>query len=120
MMKTVTHEGNVYEIGKLYLFSDESSFWHSDELKYVDNNDSYKFKGIACAWRYCKPFAEGEIGTITPAPIELIDGDAYMFDYKQTSRAGVYSLDSQRFYFVRGHILASYCTNIRPMAIVEK
>jgi hypothetical protein len=56
------------------------------------------------------------------APIELIDGNAYMFDWSDRpmkDSIGVYSLDSQRFYFVSGHVLASYCTNIRPMTVAE-
>jgi hypothetical protein len=53
-------------------------------------------------------------------PIELIDEAAYMFDYEGVSCTGVYEAVTERFYFTRGrHILASHCTNIRPMTVTE-
>ena len=49
-----------------------------------------------------------------PVPIELIDKKAYQFDYNEKKgMEGIYSADSERFYFVCGHVLSSYCKNIK-------
>ena len=115
--KTVTHEGNIYEIGKHYLFSDWGICWQADKLRYVENNGDWEFKGISCSWRYCKPFAEGEIGTITLAPVKLVDGDAYMFDYKGRTQYGIYSDKEMSFVTSDGWTVVNYCTNIRRMLV---
>ena len=126
--ETATHEGNVYEIGKPYLFSDGGNYWHLLKLKRVVVGGPLPFEvwltaSKSTVFSLIKEVpASGYLGTITPAPIELIDGNAYMFDWSDRSMKdsiGVYSLDSQRFYFVSGHVLASYCANIRPMTVAE-
>jgi hypothetical protein len=119
--KTVTHKGNVYEIGKYYLFSDDgislilgklTKVKKADWPFHTDNNDIFMYAHEVSTLK--------DTGTITPAPIELIDGNAYMFDYEGVSCTGVYDAISGRFYFTIGrHILASRCTNIRPMTVAE-
>jgi hypothetical protein len=118
---TVTHEGNVYEIGKYYLFRMHSVTWTLGILEKINNSDTCYFCTPFKEWLYIKEIPASEhLGTITPAPIELIDGNAYMFDYEGVSCTGVYEAVTERFYFTRGrHILASYCTNIRPMTVTE-
>jgi hypothetical protein len=54
-----------------------------------------------------------------PAPIALIDGNAYMFDYKCASYIGIYASPPHRFIKVDGFTLSSYCTNIRLMTVAE-
>jgi hypothetical protein len=127
---TVTHEGNVYEIGKRYAFTDSLPLGDDFTVSrlnfiYAPNSDpSYVFDSEGLPYRYAVSLSEVNLdaGTITPAPIDLIDGNAYMFDWSDRpmkGSIGVYSLDSQRFYFVNGHVLASYCTNIRLMTVAE-
>ena len=60
-----------------------------------------------------------------PAPVALVDGVAYMFDCgAQRNVEGIYhaasDAASERFYFTRGrHVLASQCTNIRPLTLAK-
>ena len=118
--ETVTHEGNVYQIGQCYLFSDDGVHWHSDNLERIAEDDDFEFKCTSCNWKNCKSFTSAEIGTITPAPIELIDGNAYMFDFGVTgNRIGVYSNSSGKFIYPAGYTSAVNCTNIRPMTVSE-
>ena len=55
-----------------------------------------------------------------PAPKELVDGAAYMFDYKHASYIGIYASPPHRFIQVDGWTLSSYCTNIRLMTVESK
>ena len=62
--------------------------------------------------------ASKNLGTITPAPIELVNGNAYMFDYGCIgNRVGVYHKEADRFYFATAHVPVSACTNIRLMTV---
>jgi hypothetical protein len=56
-----------------------------------------------------------------PAPIELIDGNAYMFDYHKNRKPviGVYSKSNETFLTVSDDHFAFNCTNIRPMTVTE-
>jgi hypothetical protein len=56
-----------------------------------------------------------------PAPIELIDGNAYMFDYHKNRKPviGVYSKSNETFLTVSDDHFAFNCTNIRPMTVAE-
>jgi hypothetical protein len=56
-----------------------------------------------------------------PAPIDLIDGNAYMFDYHKNRKPviGVYSKSNETFLTVSDDHFAFNCTNIRPMTVAE-
>jgi hypothetical protein len=62
-----------------------------------------------------------DAGTITPAPRELINGNAYMFDYHKNRKPviGVYSKSNETFLTVSDDHFAFNCTNIRPMTVAE-
>jgi hypothetical protein len=119
-IKTVMHDGQVYQLRNHYLFSDTGVSWEVDELISIDNDVEYKFEGAYASWKYCIEIPSDEIGTITPAPIELIDGNAYIFDYKHASYIGIYTSPPHRFILVDGFTLSSYCTNIRLMIVESK
>ena len=72
--------------------------------------------GIACCWNNAS-----WVHPITPAPIKLIDGNAYMFDYGGMENVrGIYDAESERFYFTKGrHVSVSNCMLIRPMTVAE-
>jgi len=53
---------------------------------------------------------------LTP-PIELIDGEFYCFDYSNKSYRGIYSKKEDRFIFADGHVMASYCKNIKLLEV---
>jgi hypothetical protein len=119
---TVTHDGKVYQIGKQYSFSDDGSNWTISSLKSISYASDFPFRSDF-SWRLIKEFESSDVGTITPAPIELIDGAAYMFDYgnfKIRDGIGIYEQSSSRFIQLDGFTLSSYCTNIRLMTVESK
>ena len=122
-IKTVTHEGSVYEIGKDYLFSMNQLHWTYASLTDIDGGYDKVFCTSEKEWLYIKEVPASEnIGTITPAPIELIDRNAYMFDYHENRKAaiGVYSKIANNFITVGNNYFADKCTNIRLMTVAEK
>ena len=63
------------------------------------------------------------IGTITPAPTELIDGGAYMFNSHNTKlldAIGLYEENNNRFYFNGSYADLAYCSFIRLMSVESK
>ena len=125
-IKTEECQGHVYEIGQSYLFSDGGDYWHCLRLKRIVKGYPTRFETWVTPTKFTVfdfidelPASEN-IGTITPAPIELVDGAAYMFDYKHESYIGIYTSPPHRFIVVDGWTLASYCTNIRLMTVESK
>lgn len=115
-IKTVTHEGEVYQIGGVYEFSDEGIDWYVDSLISIDDSKKRPVKGYCWEWKLIKK-SKRKIGTVTPAPVELVDGAAYMFDYHLSSYVGIYEKTSLRFIQVGGFTLSTNCTNIRLMTV---
>jgi hypothetical protein len=119
---TATHEGNVYEIGKYYLFSDNGNEWALSRLVCINSQNSFKFESDRSVWNLIKE-TKGSIGTITTAPIELIDGNAYMFNVRDNTFLGFYRESRKSFFYEieNGNKIAgaSECTNIRPMTVTE-
>ena len=123
-IKTVTHEGQVYQIDKPYLFLNANKRWEFGYLTKVNsvsqfpfiNHVSEDFSSIKCLPEFRSGF-----GTITPAPIELDHGKAYTFDYRanRDSSIGVYSKNGSYFVTIGSNYPSDDCTNIRPMAVVE-
>jgi hypothetical protein len=115
------HEGNIYEFGQDYLFSNNRVHWTYGALTDLDGGCERVFCTADKEWLYIKEVpASKNMGTITTAPIELINGNAYMFDYKGASYIGIYTSPPHRFIQVDGWTLATYCTNIRPMTVEKK
>jgi hypothetical protein len=63
-----------------------------------------------------------EIKTVAPAPIELVDGNAYMLDCIEDKQIqGIYDKSTGRFFHAHGaYSVAKYCTNIRRMTVESK
>jgi hypothetical protein len=123
-IKTVTYDGQVYQIGKSYLFSMSGVTWTYDKLKDVNGEYKNYFGTPSKEWRYIKelPASEG-MGTITPAPIELVDGAAYMFDSHKNNlldAIGVYSKVHNTLTTFKNLCAAFDCTNIRLMTVESK
>ena len=120
-IKTVTHKGQVYEIGQIYAFSDEGDLWVVDCLRVIMGNDDHPFKARS-SWKLARKALLSDLGTITPAPIELEHGKAYTFDYRanRDSSIGVYSKMADNFITIGSNYPADICTNIRPMAVEKK
>jgi hypothetical protein len=122
--KPVTEEykGNIYEIGQDYLFSDFNVVWVHSQLTGLASNNFYPFKTGDFSFQFIKEVPASEkMGTITPAPIALIDGNAYMFDYegRKVNRIGIYHKHDNHFIFPIGYTHVIHCKNIRPMAVTE-
>ena len=95
MMKTDIYKGNVYEIGKPYLFSDGGENWFPSVLNGIDSAKSFPFATPYDTYKHIKQIES--VGTITPAPLELIDGQAYQF-YLNGAQLGFYRSDRKSFF----------------------
>jgi hypothetical protein len=124
-IKTVTHLGKVYQIDQEYLFSNDGTHLVYGRLKAICPKSSYPFEahdGFLCKYigliQDCK-----DQGTIIPAPIELVDGAAYMFDPHNTKLLdviGLYEKNNNQFYFNGRHVVLAHCSNIRLMTVESK
>ena len=122
-VKTVTHEGTIYQIGKAYLVDDGDNNWILIVLRSVVSSSSLPFRSSLMGYRACKNAPADSVGTITPAPIDLVDGAAYMFDCDTDASVSVMGIFCKRgglFLVNDGACFnACFCTNIRPMTVVE-
>jgi hypothetical protein len=122
-IKTVTHEGQVYQIGKPYVFYDVlPGMLYIDKLIAVDKFSMLPFEGSYASYKHVNESKFESMGTITPAPIELIDGAVYTFGYgNRLDAVGVYDKCEKRFYHLRGMYFGfEGCTNIRLMTVESK
>jgi hypothetical protein len=132
-IKTVTHEGQVYEIGKDYLFSDTKGTWVYSKLLGIESDDISPFKTYILCWKFIKDMPPSEeFGTITPAPVPLINGKAYTFNCEDSNDfVGVYDKACDDFIGIDNKdcdkdctsvkiIEAKGCTNIRLMTVESK
>ena len=120
--KTVVYEGNVYEIGKGYLFGKSLILGN---LTAIDSGPLFPFKFLDLKGMES---GAGEIhlvsvdaGTITPAPVELIDGNAYTFKHPAYKKpvVGIYNVGTERFIASNLATLTRTCTGIREMIVKE-
>jgi hypothetical protein len=120
-IKTVTHDGQVYQIGSVYEFSDGGKDWAIDELLSIDEDKALPFEARQYEWTLIRE-VNYFMGTITLAPIELINGAAYMFDYHKNRKPaiGVYSEANNTFLTVGYNYFVFDCTNIRLMTVESK
>tara|TARA_R110002126_G_scaffold83783_1_gene204226 strand:+ start:2404 stop:2946 length:543 start_codon:yes stop_codon:yes gene_type:complete len=119
-IETVEHDGQSWQIGKLYAFSDvkddDACISRLASISPYDPQRPYgDIEGFT--WKYIKAMDPSELGTVTPAPVELIDGAAYTFKRKGVTRIGVFNEHTKRFIRSDGWVLVSECTNIRLMTV---
>ena len=122
-IKTATHKGNTYQIGKVYAFSDYGEEWEHDILKEFQEDSRHPCHGESENWNLIRAIEPSGLGTITPAPIELIDGGAYMFNSHNTKlldAIGLYEENNNRFYFNGSYADLAYCSFIRLMSVESK
>ena len=117
---TVIHNGQSYELNKKYLFSDDGDDWREEALKSINSASKLPFRGRV-NWKLIKAPVPAEFGTITPVPVKLDNGKAYMFDLRGNNNfIGLYDDSSNSFYYIGGivnHVKS--CTNIRPLTLAE-
>ena len=126
-IKTVTHEGKVYQIDGVYLVSDmasvEDNLWTPIRLSRIDAESSHPFRSSEtyCGYRYIKAVQPlSVLGTITPAPEELIDGAAYTFNIEGNEVIGLYDLQDGTLTGGRYCLYPSAVSNIRLMTVESK
>ncbi len=130
-MKTVTHEGKVYQIGAVYEFtdSDKGRHWELGIL-----NDYANDKGVGAGfqsktgnkteWFKHIRLQQAPIGTITEAPIELKEKSLYLFTVRgkadMVGEAYFTAID-ERPMLTNIRTNTSYsqdcCTNIKPLTV---
>lgn len=118
MSKTIEYNGNVYEIGRYYLFGDyEHGTYHYDKL--LDINTEGEFETKDDFWSACQELpASRYLGTITKAPIKLEDGCAYMFDILNTpTQIGLYREFNNKLHNSVVDVGVGQCTNILKMVV---
>jgi hypothetical protein len=121
-IKTVTYKGKVYQLGGVYEFSDNGRDWALDELLYIDEGKDLPFCTREYEWQLIRE-ASYLMGTITPAQIELIDGNAYMFNPHNTTLLdviGLYEEKTNQFCCNGWSIILAHCSIIRPMTVEIK
>ena len=122
--ETVIYKGNIYELKKEYRFSDGGTGWVTGALNSIDCESTFPFRSDN-RWKLIKVYNPAEFGTITPVPVKLDDGAAYMFDYMISDNeiagvSGIYDEGSNRFYYQGGGFMCiDQCTNIRPLTLAE-
>ena len=127
-IKTVTYEGNVYDLEGIYLANDigsgEGNLWTTMRLISINPKSTHPFRvSDREGWKYITVIRSPQtFGTITPAPIELIDGAAYMFNCdSDVDVIGLFSKGGGLFVKNNGAAFnASFCTNIRLMTVESK
>tara|TARA_R110002096_G_scaffold169904_1_gene341867 strand:+ start:176 stop:550 length:375 start_codon:yes stop_codon:yes gene_type:complete len=119
--KTVVYEENTYKIDAPYLFSVYGKRWIYGILRDIDSNYSKPFCTNGDEWLYIKEIPSGTNGTIKPVPVELINGNAYMFKYHASRKpvVGVYSSGTGEFLTTQSDHSACACTDIREMTAKE-
>jgi hypothetical protein len=81
-IKTVTHDGKVYQIGSVYEFSDEGKDWALDELLSVGEGGFNPFEARQYEWKLIRE-VNYFMGTITPAPPEPTMAELFDRDWKE-------------------------------------
>ncbi len=116
-MKTVTHEGKVYQIGAVYEFSDDGADWRADVLLNVCNTLNNKWE-VESEYFDCIRECQAAIGTITEAAVELVDGECYQFDgYTFGTCKGVYDKEKGCFWVKGVSVQVKHRTNIKPLTV---
>ena len=122
-METINYKGNTYQIGALYDFSDNGFDWFTCELGNINRLSKYVFETSRGDYSEIKAL-DSEIGTITPTPIDLIDGKAYQFQASGGVWLGFYQESRKSFFtqFERGNKICSTteASNIQPLTVEIK
>ena len=126
-MKTINYNGNTYQLGMNYLFRNSTNEWLKlGMLSNVIQGNKFPFKTEEEeAWSICEELPpSNEIGTITPEPIELIDGKAYQFKVLGGVWFGYYQESVKSFstqYECGSKICsATEASNIKPLTVEIK
>jgi len=121
-MKTTKHKGKVYQKGTVYEFSDDDGeTWCVEVLEDIYQESNYPYKTRSGDYRLIRVY-EASLGTITEAPVKLIDGECYSFtDHFGNGRKGFFVAENDRLYCHAGGIVdPSKCSNIKLLTVGEQ
>ncbi len=125
-MNTITHKGNIYQIGRSYEFSSDGDIWELGVLDDYTEDDILPFRSntgnhLQLRWFQMIRLQQVPVGTITEAPIELIDGECYQFDHIDAiwdkPVKGIYCEESNSFTLALSTILTRIAVNIKPLTV---
>tara|TARA_R110002153_G_scaffold141457_2_gene292502 strand:+ start:490 stop:864 length:375 start_codon:yes stop_codon:yes gene_type:complete len=119
--KTVVYNGSIYEIGKPYLFGNAANRWEYGILIGIGPRFKNPFYTKFQQWPFIKEIHYTNKGTITAVPLELVNGNAYMFWHHvyQKLIVGVYNDGTGEFITNHSSISTINCTDIREMTVKE-
>ena len=119
--KTVVYEENTYKIDAPYLFSVYGKRWIYGILRGIDTSYEKPFCTNGDEWLYIKEIPNATNGTITPAPLFLINGNAYTFKYHASKKpiVGIYNDTTRQLITNQSIYSTNLCTDIREMAVKE-
>ena len=122
-MNNIDKHGNVYELGKIYIFWDDDGFSESvgyltevriDEPAYPFHTDDSYYENISV-------INTDDLGTITPPKVKFIQGDCYSFIAVSSGieRRGFYDRVGWKgkpcFICTSGAYTMEECTNIKHL-----
>ena len=125
-MKTINYNGNTYQLGMAYLFSDSANELPKlGILLDINPDENYPFSANNESWAICEELPpSNEIGRITPEPIGLINGKAYQFKILGSVWLGFYQEISKSFVtqLECGNKICSTteASNIQPLTVEIK
>jgi len=120
--ETVEHEGKLYKINDIYEFSLSGNCWSAGRLIAINSGDNFPFESDDDdSYALCREIDKACIGTITPAPTKLIDGEAYKFEYIAGKFIGIYCEKENEFHLSHGRLIKlNLCTNITRLVTEVK
>jgi hypothetical protein len=105
-----TFKGMQYEVGKWYEFSNDGDNWEASKLDAIEGSNFAFLTSLG--WMQLCREATLSLGTITPAPVDLVDGAAYEFMCFDKKYYGEYRKYLHRFYCGDYYYTTDDCTNI--------
>jgi hypothetical protein len=120
-MKTINHEGKVYQVGAMYEFSDDGYHWYTDILEDIHQNMTCPYRIRSSVGFRLIRVCEVKVGTITEAPLKLKNGECYQYEDRFGNKhKGFFLAEPGRLYCTTGAIVdPSRCTNIKHLTVGE-
>lgn len=91
-------DGNGWEIGSVYEFSNDKKDWYQASFSRLDRSDT-EYKPHGLNWHLFARECQSPIGKIHRKPVELVDGAVYQFESFSTGRLWVGFYNSADFAF---------------------
>jgi len=118
-MKTIEHKGKVYQVGAVYEFSDDGKMWRLGVLEGTQPKSNYPYRTYSGHGYKLIRTCEVKVGTITEAPVKLIDGECYQFTGRyDDEHKGFFLAETDRLYCHTGGVVdPSKCSNIKLLVV---